>query len=237
MNRTLKIVFACAFGAGIGGLIALQIGGYFWWIGMIIGATIAYFSIEFKAVLKAIVYAWKKIVDEFRNLKPSKELKGIFWFLIFLSNVYTSGFALIVLDKGINIRHLTLYLICVWVYATFYAFFSSAEEFGKLSDRDKILVLSLSPILFFFFWPVAFLFRVVRAIFKALPVIGRFGKTIFVQIHSDERLLCFFDAGIGVAIGYFAGHALIGALAGGILGAINYEIVSKRWLKLVPVKF
>lgn len=51
-----------------------------------------------------------------------------------------------------------------------------------------------------------------------------------------ERLLCSLDAALGAAIGYWLGNALIGALAGGILGHANFEVVSKRWLKLVPVK-
>jgi len=43
------------------------------------------------------------------------------------------------------------------------------------------------------------------------------------------------DAMLGTVVGYFYGNALIGALAGGIFGVINFEIVSKRLLKLKPV--
>ena len=65
-------------------------------------------------------------------------------------------------------------------------------------------------------------------------LVCRFCWLVYKEIHSDIRLLCGLDAAIGVVIGYFSGQALIGGLAGGLWGLINYEIVSKHLLKLVP---
>lgn len=61
---------------------------------------------------------------------------------------------------------------------------------------------------------------------------------VFVLIHSDIRLLCMIDAMIGTAVGHFMGSAVIGMLAGGIVGVLNYVIVSRRILHLdfSPVK-
>ncbi len=68
----------------------------------------------------------------------------------------------------------------------------------------------------------------------AIPAVARFVRdtTIFLilEIHSDVRLICGTDAAIGAGIGYFTGSVLIGALAGGLLGVLNYEIVTRRWL-------
>lgn len=62
-----------------------------------------------------------------------------------------------------------------------------------------------------------------------------FARTVFIAIHSSERLLCMVDAAIGVAVFHFTGNNIfLGMLAGGILGVINYEIVSVRLLKLTP---
>jgi hypothetical protein len=36
--------------------------------------------------------------------------------------------------------------------------------------------------------------------------------------------------------GFFLGSAVLGAVIGAVLGIVNYEIVSIRWLKLVPAK-
>ncbi len=64
---------------------------------------------------------------------------------------------------------------------------------------------------------------------------GRLVKTVFILIHSNERLLCMVDAAIGVAVFHFTGNNIfLGMLAGGALGVINYEIISVRLLKLVP---
>ncbi len=58
-------------------------------------------------------------------------------------------------------------------------------------------------------------------------------STLFFIIHSDERLLCLVDAATGAAIGgYYFGNAALGGLTGAIIGLVNYEIVSKRILKL-----
>jgi hypothetical protein len=61
-----------------------------------------------------------------------------------------------------------------------------------------------------------------------------FLKQLFLLIHSEMRLLCLFDAALGSVIGYFAGNVLIGAIAGGVLGVLNFEILSRRILRLVP---
>ena len=60
----------------------------------------------------------------------------------------------------------------------------------------------------------------------------RFLRTLFVLIHSEIRLLCACDAAIGAAAGYFYGNPLIGGVVGGIFGVLNYEVVSKRLLRI-----
>ena len=70
---------------------------------------------------------------------------------------------------------------------------------------------------------------------KGVKIIGRFIKTVFVLVHSNERLLCMVDAAIGVAVFHFTGNNIfLGMLAGGVLGVVNYEIISVRILKLTP---
>lgn len=58
----------------------------------------------------------------------------------------------------------------------------------------------------------------------------------FIYIHSERRTICFVDATLGAVAGFSFGSAIIGVVVGAILGFINYEIVSVRWLKLAPVK-
>lgn len=59
---------------------------------------------------------------------------------------------------------------------------------------------------------------------------------LFRLVHSELRLLCAVDAALGTAIGYFTGNALIGAIAGGLLGVANYEIITIRVMQVAGAK-
>jgi len=75
---------------------------------------------------------------------------------------------------------------------------------------------------------------------------GRFLKHLFIFIHSNERVLCAIDGTLGGIAAFLwlapsaetltakAAVAIFGGLLGAGFGVINYELVSKRWLKLVP---
>jgi hypothetical protein len=134
----------------------------------------------------------------------------------------------------------------------------SLEKRRVWCEKDWTLGLRYNPLRFFFYLvPRAVLwvlFRVahlivvgatkvpvvipyiLRSVWGAGSFIVRFLIQLFLAIHSKERVLVMTDAAIGAGIGYITGNALFGAVAGGLLGVINYELVSKRWLKLVPAK-
>ena len=87
--------------------------------------------------------------------------------------------------------------------------------------------------------PIAVLWKAMKALSWAIcktPDAWNFAKrlivSVFKEIHSDIRLLCACDAALGAAIGYFTGNVILGAIAGGIFGVLNYEIVTKRLLKI-----
>lgn len=75
---------------------------------------------------------------------------------------------------------------------------------------------------------------IVLALYWGVILLIKFVKYLFILIHSDLRLLCAMDAVIGAIIGFSASNALIGALAGGVIGVLNFELISKRLLHLVP---
>jgi hypothetical protein len=72
--------------------------------------------------------------------------------------------------------------------------------------------------------------RIPGLLSRVARFVGRFFRNLFLLIHSDERLICGVDALLGTAFGYFAHSVIIGMLAGGVLGIVNYELVTKRWL-------
>ncbi|MBT7228382.1 hypothetical protein HN859_02625 [Candidatus Parcubacteria bacterium] len=95
---------------------------------------------------------------------------------------------------------------------------------------SKSFVKHLNPISAMYYIPKL----LIELLVEAVKFIYRFAVELFLNIHSDIRLLCGVDAALGATAGYFAGSVLVGMLAGAILGLLNYEILSKRVLKLVP---
>jgi hypothetical protein len=103
----------------------------------------------------------------------------------------------------------------------------------------SFIPLALSPGLIFFttfIFVVALVCLVLYCIYRAFPPVIKFGWYIFKGVHSDMRLLCMVDSALGAASGYYFGSAILGGVVGMILGLVNYEIVSIRWLKLVQKK-
>ena len=55
-------------------------------------------------------------------------------------------------------------------------------------------------------------------------------------LYSTSTLNSGLIAMIGAIVGYHYDNPLFGGIAGALFGVLTYEIVSKRLLKLVPVK-
>jgi hypothetical protein len=65
--------------------------------------------------------------------------------------------------------------------------------------------------------------------------IGKFIKIFFLLIHSDARIICAIDSAIGGAIGVYFGYSmLVGVIAGGLLGLLNYWVISIKLLRIQP---
>lgn len=95
--------------------------------------------------------------------------------------------------------------------------------------------------------PVAFCLAILKIalfIVWTLPKFcAKYAWVFFKLIHSDKRLLCGIDSAIGGAMAYLLLSGQIttapsriliiafGGMIGAALGAINYELIAKRWLK------
>lgn len=255
MNKSLKIFIACFLGAGIGTLTALQLNGYFWWVGLLVGGLIGYLSYEFKKVRRAIPKAWHAV----KGWKPNKERWKVgwmmFWALVsFLSTILLAFSLLLFIDMETS------------VWTTFVAIFGfsflvsllmtigivsdmGVERFEKELGDAREMFKNFNPIKVYFYYvpkyivlglfhffkgTIYVLVRIPGFLWGIITTIALFIKTLFTMIHSEIRLLCGIDAAIGATIGYFAGSVIIGAVSGGLFGLLNYEILSKRILHLVP---
>ncbi|MBU1046866.1 hypothetical protein KKH36_03765 [Patescibacteria group bacterium] len=248
-NRSLKIFIACAFGAGIGSMISLEINKAFWWLGIPAGGLVGYFSYEFKSVIQAFKKAWGEVTSFDSNFY--KEVERVTWKAIALGSI---GFAFTPVYLGLQSsllfnensfnKHPILMILFVLSYNLFIipCVFKAIDRGKKKMNKDdwkEIFFKVTNPLLIFFYWP----FVSFKCIFKALwwilfeiPVAvvmtASIIKKTFILIHSDIRLICGLDAAIGTAIGYYTGFVLVGMIVGGIIGVINYKLVSRKILKL-----
>jgi len=108
-----------------------------------------------------------------------------------------------------------------------------SERLNDLEEARKELLLYNPIRVYGYLVPKGIWWTAVR-LPSGVKAAGRFVWLVFCEVHSDVRLLCGLDAAIGAACGYFAGSVLIGLISGGVMGLVNFEVVSKRVLKLVP---
>ncbi len=78
---------------------------------------------------------------------------------------------------------------------------------------------------------------IVAKIKSTVLIIGRFLYYLFRMIHSEECLMAGVYISSGVAVGYLAfGNAIAGGLAAAVLAYASREIISKRILKVIPMR-
>lgn len=265
-SKSGRIFLACALGAFIGSLVALQFGAHRWWaglIGFITGGFVGYLSYEFKKVRQAITGAWRAtkgywygLVEECRL--SNSEVRWFFWRAMSTLAGSVSGFILIAALMILSLEPgkrsgvtVTILLVAVtalpivsFILSVIEASFilpsinriNRGVELDIQSNRRKVLLFN--PIVVYLYWMpkgiIWCLHRSPKATVMAVRFTAKFLKQLFFLIHSEERLLCGVDAAIGAVVGYMAGNALVGAAVGGVLGILNYEIISIRVLKLKP---
>jgi len=249
MDRgNLKIFLACALGAGVGTLIALSVSVYFWWIGVVIGGFVGHLSYKFKAVVRAGRQAWQSVVRWRQSMELKAAIKFFFWFYLLASSAIISLILPLFLLLELEIKLSSFILLVALmiagggIFATYLMILdSTTEEILKEKERTRLWLRKfVNPVSVYFYWlPRGVYFGGKRLIQKspiAIITFFRFIKTVFVLIHSEIRLLCGVDAAIGTVIGYFSDHVLIGAIAGGIIGVLNFELISKRLFHIVPAR-
>ncbi|MEK7552018.1 MAG: hypothetical protein AAB534_01245 [Patescibacteria group bacterium] len=124
------------------------------------------------------------------------------------------------------------------------------DFFGGYREALNHATVGVGRVLKFVFWTASVkivLWTIPKWVFLVIFVLGAWCWELFKIIHSDKRLLCGVDSAIGVATGYILAlgqsaslveslfFSTYAGLIGAVLGILNWELVSKRWLK-VPVK-
>lgn len=241
MSQGLKVFLACAFGAFVGTFVGLHFG--YLVLGVITGGLTGYLSYEWRDVIAAFLAAWRATT----NWRPDKRYwKTYFRFVataagFFSGCVFSTGLALGPLMPWERLLHTLLATAVVlgvcWL-STSCLVLTSPALIQDMEASMKYMRIRYGYLLLVWYLPCAtvkFFRKAPGWIGTASKFVGRFSKKFFLIVHSEIHLLCLVDASIGAAIGYFSGNPLIGTLAGGILGFVNFELLSVRILKLVPV--
>ena len=254
MNTEKRIALACFLGATIGGLLALHLNRYLWWVGILIGGGVGYLSYCFKEVVAAVSTAWETVIrHEYRSdidrlrtwygfnkegiKKGSKNLGTALW-------AWTVGttwiFSLILLlTFAPKSKRLTYDAGAMWLLVIFggllisvYISAPARSIFKCKSCQDflRFYTIAFPPV--FACWMAIVIFRNLHRIAPACKAAWKFCARILNIIHSDIRLLCMTDSLLGALIGYYCSSALIGGFAGAVLGMAHYRLAS-RTLKLV----
>ena len=271
MNRSLKVMFACALGAALGTFVALAVNSYFWWLGLPVGFIIGYLAYEFetviaatktvsrktfgwrpdaelwKAYIKACLASWLVTLTYGFGLAIPTTLLITLLILLTTGGMGETSITQGVTENFLEVCDLFLGILMVWsLLCWLFGGIPAAIEMTiltmardrseRLNDLEKARkdLLLWNPIrVYGYLVPKGIWWTAVR-LPSGVKTTGRFAWLIFCEIHSDVRLLCGLDAAIGAACGYFAGSVLIGLISGGVMGLVNFEVVSKRVLKLVP---
>lgn len=259
-EETGKIFVASTIGAAIGSIVALQVNANFWWAGALIGGFIGYLSYEWKEVIRAIPIAARAAFPALvRGMSEFvKEMREAWaWAFgrprpfVYLHLLFGAIFSFLLtgdIFKTINFESSPSPLCAIFCIAILMFFLLSVISvfsflclslpycFGEDDSQDDEDFFSETSYLkmlkmHFLGIPKAWGILLWRFVSSMTTGFVRFGWKMFLFIHSERRLLCGMDAMIGACVGYFSGSVLVGALAGGILGVVNYMYVTERVLR------
>ncbi len=249
-SRSLRVLLASALGAGIGTLVAFSLGAWLWWIGLIVGGIVGYLSYDWRQIAMAIPRAYRHV----RGWRPAPSLGKALWAetvtsACLLSWMACIGGALTICLYGASAlfpdgeieRVVTAFLLfvrlpglCIGLLAPSFVRAIRAILMGETRIQEKLSrEMPAREEWDYFFAPFVLCRLACRLPGYSLAtarLLGRFAWRLFVLVHSEARLICGVDAFIGAAIGYAAGSVPIGAAAGGVLGLVNYAVITRRWL-------
>lgn len=237
-KETKSIGFACALGAFIGALVALELVGNLWFVGVIAGGIVGYIAYNPREVFRSFAQAWhvvtvlpsnrrKRVLQ--RTLFASMFMgvcKLVFWGVIFAA----LSFGILDLDVLVPAA---VFLTTLLTAGLVLKALRGRKDYAKTIRGYRDLSHELGPVVVLATIAKA-LWETLRALLWLVSKLPAVGKQTFIYIHSSQRTLCFVDATLGATAGYILGSALIGAGVGLVLGVINYELVSIRILKLAP---
>lgn len=256
-GRTLNVVLASSFGAGIGSLVAIESFHALWWIGMLVGLAVGFLSCEWREVVAAAPVAWraakgwrpppsfgKACKTDMLYVPVSASWFSLLLFALFLvicpAESRTGHWKLTVLLYAHAGGIVASVILMIWnvVDNAFKTEESLAFQARNLDHLGAKGILAMSaPYVLFWLLPQVLPATLVATFRFALT----FGWMLFLAIFSQARLTSAVASLIGSGIGFLCGSVLAGMFSGAVLGLIGHAVILNRWLiprgyVTVPVK-
>lgn len=245
-NPLEKVFLASAMGAGLGSIVAMSVSEPFWWIGLIVGGLTGYFSYEWRQVLVALTTAWHQTIT-WRPPKNTKAYLLAFVKFQFLLWVWCFTITLILYNTlnasdGVPIAETSVFafqgsLIMFFIGSVSIllmdltypdpVFFNTKE---LVTHTNNIHWMGYVPPILLGWGALHLFWFVLQLCGELVQAIPKLLWQFFCLVHSERRLICGVDATLGAAIGFGLQSAVVGALIGGLLGVLNYEFVTRKWL-------
>lgn len=264
MTANVKMFLSIFFGVGLGIMVGLELHetiSWLLWVAPILVGVFSYMAVDIRGAVRAIpvafatvkksvpsrtrfaIYRWRLyasvtitmyaflLINTLENLTTGSNLFSV------PVSLFLSGFLTLLVSINLHIY----FFISAYPYKV-YGFPDEEEILTKLKSYTVAIfphrvVFSHLPrgIWYFFTRVVPYVCRVI------IPELARNAWRVltswFRLIHSNQRIIClayaFLFAGFGLIIG--GPSPLIWMVAGGLLGVVNYQLISVRWLKLVPL--
>lgn len=259
MNTSTRVGICIAIGIALGAGLALELSFLPWWIavlvGAILGCAVGCAAYAYREIRQAIPIAAKKAT----SWRPDTEwwkhyvkdilcVTSMYWSIFLLMSLLTvpdfKAKEEIILIVGQNtVFVILLYIAITGVLAFIAALFASLFTFRRIVEFEnpKRFILRTNPFAVYVYWPICGFIWILRrsrrapkVVASGSKVVGRFFKFLFIYTYSRELLLICIYVCAGVLVGYITVHPLICAAIFGGLGKASYELISVRWLNLVP---
>lgn len=246
-GRTLNVVLASSFGAGIGSLVAIELFHALWMVGLLVGLVVGFLSCEWREVVAAVPVAWraakgwrpppsfgKACKADMLYVPVSASWFSLLLFALFLvirpAESRTGHWQLTVLlyaHAGGIVASVILMIWNVVDNALFKTEESLAFQARHLDHLGAKGILAMSaPYVLFWLLPQALPATLVATFHFALT----FGWQLFLAIFSKARLTSAVASLIGSGIGFLCGSVLAGMFSGAVLGFLGHAVILRLWL-------
>lgn len=241
----------------VGAFIGRQVSPMSWIglvVGLLVGGIVGYLSFEWKRVAATYKGAWNQASTRARAfhvpdeiLTDVKALVRLFpTSLVYGTTLVTpavlvaySGIIRRGLDNGYRLELLMFGIFLVGAsVARLASEVSDMSRNGKSEKEIRAMFLRCNPFRIYLRVAPVVIWMLLQLVFqwawRQIRITPHFLKLMVIATYSDVRLLCGICGAIGAAVGYLSHSAIISALVGGCLGALNFEVLSIRVFKLVP---